>query len=141
VDGAIHRAAGPELLIECRGLIGCKPGEMKLTKGYKLKAKFIFHTVGPIWRGGDNMEEQTLSSCYRVCMYKAIELGLSSIAFPSISTGVYGFPKSRAARIAFNTICEVLGERRDLDVYIVCFGHQAFREYRHLLDSCNDRVQ
>jgi O-acetyl-ADP-ribose deacetylase len=108
VDGAIHRAAGPELLAECRTLGGCKTGEAKLTAGYRLPARFVIHTVGPVWRGGNQNEESLLASCHRACLALAREHQVATIAFPAISCGVYGFPIPRAAEIAMRTIAEVL---------------------------------
>ncbi|MEX0853363.1 MAG: O-acetyl-ADP-ribose deacetylase [Bauldia sp.] len=110
VDGAIHRAAGPGLLAECRTLGGCETGEAKITRGYRLKARFVIHPVGPVWQGGGSDEEALLASCYRQSLRLAREHRLATIAFPSISTGAYGFPAERAARIAVNTVA---AETRD----------------------------
>jgi O-acetyl-ADP-ribose deacetylase (regulator of RNase III) len=106
VDGAIHRAAGPELLAECRTLNGCATGDAKITKGYRLPARFVIHTVGPVWRGGGNGEAESLASCYRKSLLLARESNLQSIAFPAISTGVYSFPTGRAAKIAVGTVID-----------------------------------
>jgi O-acetyl-ADP-ribose deacetylase (regulator of RNase III) len=124
VDGAIHRAAGPELLAECRTLGGCPTGSAKLTAGYRLKARHVIHAVGPVWRGGSEGEAQLLASCYRTALGLAAERQFRSIAFPAISTGVYGFPANRAARIAVGTVAEELaaGQRNMERVVFCCFS-------------------
>ena len=122
VDGAIHRAAGPELLAECRTLHGCKTGKAKITKGYRLPARYVIHTPGPIWYGGDSGEEELLASCYRSCLELASENGCRTVDFPSISTGVYHFPLDRASRIAVGTIKAYLDEHPEIErVRMVCF--------------------
>lgn len=123
VDGAIHRAAGPELLAECRTLGGCETGAAKLTGGYRLKARHVIHTVGPVWRGGTAGEDALLASAYRGSLELARQHQLKSIAFPAISTGVYGFPADRAARIAVGTVREHISGDTSLDhVIFACFG-------------------
>ena len=122
VDGAIHRAAGPELLAECETLNGCRTGEAKITGGYKLKAKYVIHTPGPIWRGGKWGEAELLANCYKNCLALAKENGVKTIAFPSISTGVYRFPVDQAAKIAVGEILNVLNADDAIEqVTIVCF--------------------
>ena len=122
VDGAIHRAAGPELLAECETLNGCRTGEAKITKGYKLKAKYVIHTPGPIWRGGKWGEAELLANCYKNCLALAKENGVKTIAFPSISTGVYRFPVDQAAKIAVGEILDFLNKDDSVEqVTIVCF--------------------
>jgi O-acetyl-ADP-ribose deacetylase (regulator of RNase III) len=122
VDGAIHRAAGPELLEECRALGGCATGRAKLTKGWRLPAKHVIHTVGPVWRGGDRGEDDLLASCYRESLALAAAHGLSTLAFPAISTGAYGFPADRAARIAAREVTAFLATHPGMTVTLVCFG-------------------
>ncbi len=131
VDGAIHRAAGPELLAECRTLGGCATGQAKITKGYHLPARFIIHTVGPVWRGGSDDEPALLASCYRECMRLAEQKQLHSIAFPAISCGVYGYPVEQAAEIALTTVAGSLQQdnRAMEKVYFVCFGDAICRAY------------
>ncbi len=131
VDGAIHRAAGPELLAECRTLNGCATGEAKITKGYRLPAKHVIHTVGPIWRGGMNREDDLLASCYRNCMQRASEHQLRTIAFPSVSTGAYGFPIERASVIAVREITAALQRYNNIEeVRIICFDEKTHESYK-----------
>lgn len=131
VDGAIHRAAGPELLAECRLLGGCKTGSAKATKGYNLPAKHVIHTVGPVWQGGNADEEQLLASCYRTSLQVATSLNVRSIAFPAISTGIYGFPKHRAAKIAVSAVSTHM--RGIEKLLFVCFDAETAEIYRELL--------
>jgi O-acetyl-ADP-ribose deacetylase (regulator of RNase III) len=132
VDGAIHRAAGPELLAECRSLRGCHTGEAKLTRGYGLPAKFVIHTVGPVWQGGVAGEAALLAGCYRNSLALANERGLESIAFPAISTGVYGYPKDEAARIAVDTVRKFAGGSLR-EVVFCCFSEDDRERYEQLL--------
>lgn len=136
VDGAIHRAAGPELLEACRSLHGCETGNAKITPGFRLPAAHVIHTVGPVWRGGTHQEEELLQSCYTRSLELAVQHGLGSIAFPNISTGVYGFPKDLAAKIATNTVRSFLeSEHPSLEVIFVVFDPENEALYRTLLES------
>jgi O-acetyl-ADP-ribose deacetylase len=134
VDGAIHRAAGPELLAECRTLGGCQPGEAKITRGFCLPARFVIHTVGPIWRGGKHGEPETLANCYRNSLQLAVENGIKTIAFPAISCGAYGYPISEAAQIAVKTTRDFLATEDRFDKLIfVLWGENIYDAYRQLL--------
>jgi O-acetyl-ADP-ribose deacetylase (regulator of RNase III) len=134
VDGAIHRAAGPELLAECRTLGGCPPGQSRLTRGYRLPAAWVIHTVGPIWRGGDEDEDATLASCYRTALGLAAGRSLATVAFPAISCGVYGFPIPRACRIAVREVRAFLaGHAHPARIDLVAFDDDVYHEYRALL--------
>jgi O-acetyl-ADP-ribose deacetylase (regulator of RNase III) len=132
VDGAIHRAAGPELLAECRTLRGCATGQAKITRGYRLKARHVIHTVGPVWRGGTHGEPALLASCYRESLTLAVAHGVRSIAFPAISCGVYGYPIADAAGIAIDTTAAFLaGDRTLTEVVFACFGQDVLEALRN----------
>lgn len=134
VDGAIHRAAGPELLAECRTLGGCPTGEARITRGYRLPARFVIHAVGPVWRGGGHGEDELLASCYRQSLDLAVRHGVRTIAFPSISTGAYGFPMERAAGIAVREVRAFLTNHPEiLEARLVCFGAEALQIHQQAL--------
>jgi len=134
VDGAIHRAAGPELLDECRTLHGCPTGEARLTRGYCLRAKWVIHTVGPVWRGGHNFEDELLANCYRRSLEVAVQNGVRNLAFPAISTGVYGFPLERATRIAVREVRAFLEKNPAVEkVLFVCFDRRTRECYQRIL--------
>ena len=142
VDGAIHRAAGPELLAECRTLGGCATGQAKITKGYRLSAKWVIHTVGPVWHDGGHGEDDLLASCYRTCFALAEEHGICAIAFPSISTGAYGFPMERAALIAAGETKAFLGRNSSVKkVLLVRFGSSAFQIHSQAVKEVIQQTQ
>jgi O-acetyl-ADP-ribose deacetylase (regulator of RNase III) len=135
VDGAIHRAAGPELLAECKTLGGCRPGEAKITRGYSLPSRFVIHTVGPVWSGGQRGEPEMLSDCYRNSLRTAAEHGLHTVAFPAISCGVYRYPIADAARIAVETTTEYLRQNDSItEVTFVVSSDDIYSAYQHLLE-------
>jgi len=141
VDGAIHRAAGPELLEECRSLGGCRTGDAKITRGYGLPARFVIHTVGPVWRDGRRGEAELLAGCYRNSLRIAIEKGLRTIAFPSISTGIYGYPIEEAAKVAVTTVDASLREMPDPppEVIFCCFSRRDLMVYERLLQHLTQK--
>lgn len=140
VDGAIHRVAGPDLLKECELLGGCKRGEAKITGGYKLKADYVIHTAGPIWFGGNKGEEETLANCYRNSLKLAVENDITTISFPSISTGIYKFPVEKASEIAVKTINDFLQNDKTIEyVQIVCYDDKTYRAYKEAYDKVNNK--
>jgi O-acetyl-ADP-ribose deacetylase len=139
VDGAIHRAAGPKLLEECRTIGGCPTGEARATAGYNLPAKWVIHTVGPVWQGGGHHEDDLLGRCYRYSLALAKKLGARTVAFPSISTGAYGFPVERAADIAIKEIAAFLGGNSEIEqVIMVCFSESTYNAYKRALEAWAD---
>ena len=138
VDGAIHRAGGPAILEACRKIVakqgGCKPGEAVITTAGLLPANYVIHTVGPVWNGGNKNESATLANCYSNSLQLAVNTGIKTIAFPNISTGIYGYPKDLAAKIAFSTVSEFLNTSTEIDkVYFVCFDDDNFNLYQNML--------
>jgi O-acetyl-ADP-ribose deacetylase len=134
VDGAIHRAAGPGLLAECRTLQGCPTGDARLTKGYRLPARWVIHTVGPVWHGGNDSEDELLANCYRRSLEIAVKTGIRSVAFPAISTGVYGFPLERATRIAVREVGAFLEKNSAIEkIFFVCFDRRTHDCYQRVL--------
>lgn len=142
VDGAIHRAAGPEILEECRRLGGCKTGEAKITRGYDLPAKWVIHTVGPVWKGGTSGEYELLEQCYMNSLELAVENDIRTIAFPSISTGAYNFPIPQATEIAVNTVHKFLLQHTEIErVMFVCYNNDTFTNYRNFLDKIENDIR
>lgn len=141
VDGAIHRAAGPKLVLECMGLRGCKTGEAKITKGYNLPAKYVIHTVGPVWNGGTNNQSEKLANCYRNSLRVAVENALKTVAFPAISTGIYSYPLQEAAGVAVRTVEEFLANNKTLDrVVFVAYDTHTLEAYRAELGAVTESV-
>jgi O-acetyl-ADP-ribose deacetylase (regulator of RNase III) len=140
VDGAIHDAAGPQLLEECRKIGGCPTGEARLTKGYNLPAKYVIHTVGPVWQGGHAREDELLASCYRHSLSLALRSDIRTIAFPAISTGAFGFPVDRAARIAVDEVERFLASYPQFDkIYFVCFDKRTFDAFHDAVQALRER--
>jgi O-acetyl-ADP-ribose deacetylase (regulator of RNase III) len=141
VDGAIHRAAGPELLEECRSISGCPTGEARITRGYRLPARHVIHTVGPVWRGGDAGEAKLLASAYRSSLELAAAHALRSVAFPAISTGIYGFPADQAATIAVTTVSGIAAKQRDAfdEIVFCCFSDASAAHHESALDALDGR--
>lgn len=136
VDGAIHRAAGPDLLKACSKLNGCETGMAKITKAYLLPCKYVIHTVGPVWKDGNRGEAEKLASCYKECLKLAHENNIRSIAFPNISTGIYGYPKEEAARIAIHEVRSFIEQNQSIELILfVCFGNENYELYKNMLDK------
>lgn len=138
VDGAIHRAAGPELLEECRRLGGCKTGDAKISKGWQLPAKFVIHAVGPVWRGGVHSERELLRSCYQKSLELVLANNIKSVAFSCISTGVYRFPREEAAKIAISVVSDFLQKHSDIKIIFCCFLEEDYNIYQKLLKKEHD---
>ena len=140
VDGTIHRAAGPELIAECRTLGGCEPGEAKITRGYRLPARFVIHTVGPVWHGGNRGEPETLANCYRNSLQVAVENGIKTLAFPAISCGAYGYPIEEAAKIAVKTTREFLANDSMIEkVIFALFSEDLYQAYQIIVAALYER--